>query len=351
MNPKNDVWEFLELLEISIKGLQFAVEKSSNDADLITNFVKKEIYDCINRNYDLNIPRTFFSETVSYDLNILHDYYGDNIDTIMRFETEEGEKYDIDITKSEEPQHYECYMNMIEQNQMKKYGRDRYPYIHLLQHEQFSDFVLDHALYQRLFRNAAYQLKEEDDPISLQEFEDKINQLYNRCHNIQLKPQHNYTIKSWRKELLCNLRNIKNKCKKMNANGKDLKLFLFLITLITQQADIDLSKGTIFSHFLANVLNQNKETIDDYMKRINQNDLSAFWNNYELQVSRLLETDSLLCQLLIDTSILQTMRKKIAKILPPTTEQIVKSWQDKGKINQYRELKELSIKKISTKRG
>lgn len=351
MNQKNDVWEFLELLEISMKGLEFAVDKNCNDIELITTFVKKEIYDCINRNYNPDIPCNLFQKTVSYDLNILHDYYGDNLDTIMHFKTEEGENYDIDIKKSEDPQHYECYMDMIEQNQTKKYGKDQYPYIHLLQHKQIFDFVLDHNLYQGLFRNAAYQLKEEDDPISLQEFEDKINQLYNRCHNIQLKPQHNYTIKSWRKELLCNLRNIKNKCKKMNANGKDLKLFLFLITLITQQADIDLSKGTIFSHFLANVLNQNKETIDDYMKRINQNDLSAFWNNYELQVRRLLETDSLLCQLSIDIPILQTMRKKIAKILPPTTEQIVKGWQDKEKINQYRELKELSIKKISTKRG
>lgn len=351
MEQQNSVWELLEFLEISMKGLQLGVKSNYNEVNIATTSVKKEIYNCISRNYDLNTPCTLFAGAVSYDLNIMNDYYGNNLDTIMHFKTEEGEVYEIDLKKSEESHHYESYMDMIQQNQVKKYGNDQYPYIHLPKHKQTIDFVLDRNLYQDLFKNVVLQLKEENNPISLHEFEDKINLLYNRCRDLQLKSQHSYAIKSWRKELLHNLQNIKNKCKKLNTTGKDLKLFLYLLTLIAQQAGIDLSEGTTFSHFLANTLNQNKETIDDYFKRINQSDLSAFWNNYELQVSRLFETDSLLCQLSMEIPILQTIRKKIAKTLPPSTELIVKEWKDKEKTKQYRELKELSIKKTPTKKG
>lgn len=356
MEQKNNVWELLEFIEISTKGLQYAAllqsqdENNYNDVILATAFVKKEIYHCICRNFNSNAPCTLFGKAVNYDLEILHDYYGDNLDTVISFKTKEGEKYDIDLKESEEPHHYECYMDMIKQNQVNKYKNDQYPYIHFPQHQQTIDFILDRNIYQNLFKNAVRQLKEDNDPILLQEFEHKINLLYEACHNIKLKPQYSYAIKTWRKELLYNLQNFKNKCKKLNANGKDLKIFLYFITLITQQSGIDLSKGTIFSHYLASILNLNKETIDDYLKRINQNDLSSFWNNYELQINRLLETDSMLCNLSMDAPVLHIMRKKIAKVLPPSTEQVLKEGHDKAKLKQYRELKELSIKKALTQK-
>ncbi|KAA6326325.1 hypothetical protein EZS27_024556 [termite gut metagenome] len=312
--PQNHVYKMLDFLSLSVKGLNMVILPPEHSRSCnIEWYLKKEfLFYCDVKD---SKQETFddFCKTIKFDMDIWRDYNG-----ITGNHTSKGIVFDATGNID-----YSDGINHLKIHQTEKYGDDDFPYLQLLQHDNFVQLLSDHTVYENLKEVALTEIKDGHE-YELNIIEDKIGEIENDL------PQHftNDNYRKWYLETRLSLNEIKF-CvhKELFDKDRDIKSFVYLMYVIFSSAGFSIDKGKSFSKYLALFLFESEATIDRYLKQANEQypdtkkHLSTkkcvpLWNSPDRKIQKLIAVLKQIKTFHPAADILQKVFKKICQNLP-----------------------------------
>jgi hypothetical protein len=269
-NKMDGTDNFLDFLSLSVKGLKII--------DSPTEFERKY-------NLEWNLKRLFtayyektyikdeqqetfatFCDAIKFDMDIWRDYCG-----ITENRASMGIVFNTDGNIE-----YADGINHLQIYQTEKYGDDDFPYLQLLQHNNFVDLLADSLIYNKLKDIALKELSYLDEN-QLSFAENKTRETENDFpDNIKNKDS-----RIWYLETRYALDEIKSSIQgQLLSKNRDIKSFVYLIYLVFSHAGFEINKGTKFSDYLALCLRESKGTIDEYLKDAAKKSLPLWTDEY-----------------------------------------------------------------------